>query len=417
MAGGGTTLSYLPDGQAVVLPATPKFFDPNTRVRAPWLTQTIGQAGLFYAQRILFIGLQTTSVNITASTWSSLILQSEIIDNYDMHDTSVVTGYSQPSQVIPPEDGNTGNSIDDVFLCIGYVPFNSNSTSSVFIAGINNTYSGVLTEGTKVPGITGHAVDCLVIDLQLMQGDPFEFPVVRYFEVAGFQTTGATVATVVSGKTPSFITQWVNSGVSYLTTGVLPSQHTWIPQDQVVNGTSPPYPAGPVSPGLQVDINDEATLPVYYYYSVCFGRCTSQGSTQTIASGGTFVSVQMPTANLNVWGMWSSGANTKLTAIKDGLYLVAGQVAVAETSTKAGYRAVRLLQTFAAGGTAVFGGASVACGTGTQTTGTALVAVDLIQMSAGDTVEVQFAHTNGSNLSILTGTGNSSRLFALWQCN
>lgn len=409
---GGTTLSYLSDGQAVILPEDPHFYDANVRVPAPWVTQTIGQLGLWHAQRILFVGIQSTTANITSATWSSLALQSELIDNYDMHSTS-----TNASQVQPPETSNLGvHPSDDQYLCIGYVPQNSSVTSSVYIAGINNNYNSILTEGTKVPGITGHAVDGLVVDLQPMRGNPFDSPA-KFFEVAGWQNTGGTVATVVSAKTPSFSVQWQGAARAFTTTFPTNTPHTWIPQDQVANGSGfPPYPAGPVSPGSAVDINVEISYPVYYMNSPVSGRVTSQGSSQTIASGGTFVSVQMPTATLNTWGMWSSGANTKLTAIKDGLYLVGGFAAVAETSTKAGYRAVRLLQTFAAGGTATFGGASIACGTGTGTTGTALYAVELIQMSAGDTVEVQFAHTNGSSLSVLTGSGNSSRLFAIWQC-
>src|SRR6184192_1414921 len=198
------TYLYQSDGRLVSMPADPSFFPAGKRVSARDLTLNICQLGLWYAQKPLFQGLQTTSVNGTASTWSMMVLQSEMVDNYDMH-TSLTS-----SQVIPPQSANYGQNISDVWLCIGYIAMNNTDTTSVVIAGVNDTDTGIIYEGTKVPFVNGHNTTAFVVDLVTTKGNPFAGTPPR-LELGVYQNTAAAVATSVSGKCPSSTVQWAAS--------------------------------------------------------------------------------------------------------------------------------------------------------------------------------------------------------------
>lgn len=403
----GTSLAYLPDGQQILFPEDPKFYGEGDRIPAWQLSHDFGQLGFWIAQRPLFEGLQTTSVPVATSVWTALVLQTEMIDNWDMHSTSTNT-----EQVVPLETANGDKyNQSDLYLCIGYAPLTSASTTGTFIAGIFSSASGTNYEGMKITSAAGHSVDCLVVDLLGVHGNPFSGA--PNLSLASFQTSGASVNTTVANKTPSLSVGWVAGTRAYTQAASLvpPAPHALDKTDQISADATGVSPAG----GVKVPINANDFWPCAFMLSPTLARVTSQASAQTFSNlTGVFTSVQFPTSDLNLWQMWSSGANTKLTFLRDGLYFVYGLAAVNETSTKTGYRAAQLLQTFAGGGTAIFGGNSTQCMTGTGTTGTAVPALDLIQASAGDTVELQFAHTNSASLSAKTGAGDCSRLIALW---
>ncbi|MGH3373200.1 MAG: hypothetical protein ACRDP6_00530, partial [Actinoallomurus sp.] len=146
-------------------------------------------------------------------------------------------------------------------------------------------------------------------------------------------------------------------------------------------------------------------------------RVTSQGGSQTIPTGaGTWTSINWTTSGKTVdnYGGWNSATPSRYTAQRAGLYLVAGLASTPDPTTNSGYRAVRLLQTFAAGGSQAYAGWTCLPMT-SGTTGSAIYAVGLLRMAAGDYVETQMSHTQiGANLSVNTGAGNCSRMIAVW---
>lgn len=403
----GTSLAYLPDGQQILFPADPSFYGEGDRIPAWQVSHDFGQLGFWVAQRPLFEGLQTASVPVASATWTSLVLQTEMIDNWDMHSTSTNT-----AQAVPLETNNGDKyNVSDIYLCIGYIPLASSSTTGTFIGGITSTFTSVNYEGMKVTSGTAGSVDCLVVELLAIHGNPFAGA--PNITLSSYQNSGASVNTSVASKTPSLSVGWVGGNRAYTQAASLvpASPHVLDKTDQISADATGASPAG----GIKVPINANDFWPCAFLLSPTLARVTSQASAQTFSNlTGVFTSVQMPTSDLGLWPMWNSGSNTKLTFLRDGLYFVYGLAAVNETATKTGYRAAQLLQTFAAGGTAIFGGNSTQCMTGTGTTGTAVPALDLIQASAGDTIELQFAHTNSTSLTAKTGAGDCSRLIALW---
>lgn len=403
----GTSLAYLPDGQQILFPDDPNFYGEGDRIPAWRMTHDLGQLGFYIAQRPFFQGLSTTVISIGTSGWAALDLPTEMIDNYNMHSTT-----TNVYQVVPPETGNEDRyHLDDTYLCIGYVPQNSNSTTASFIAGIFDNQSVLTREGMKTTSTTGHGVTSMVVELIRLAGNPFGAPAI-FVELAGWQNTGASVNTIVSSKCPSFTVANTGADRSFGSQFAPAVTPTIGPNDQLTADATGASPAG----GVKVPVNHYVFDPVVYLTSPAQAKTTSQGSTQTFTNlTGVFTSIQMPTRDLDTFAMWSSGSNTKLTATRNGLFFIYGLAAVIETATKTGYRAVQILHTaFSGGATTVYGGNSTQCGTGAGTTGTALPACDLIQMSIGDTVELQFAHTNSSTMTVQTGTGNNSRLIALW---
>ena len=408
---GGSTLTYLPDGQHVFPPAPPKvFYADGNRVTVTELNFDLGNVGFFQAQRPLFIGLGTTATPVRANgVWAAIGLQQELIDNYDGHSTTTNNAF-----YYYPLTGNTFNNFGgttDVYLCVGYVPITGVPTTRSAIAGIlRSGPSGLIRwEGEKSGSPVGHDITQMAIALVTGVGEDDTSS--DFVEVQGYQTDTVDHNTDSGGKTPSLMVQWAGSGTSFGTTFPSATQHTWVPQDQV---TADETGASPVSPGIKVPLDFEFSYNIYYQYSPAYTLLTSQGSSQTIPTGGgtTWTSIQFPTSLLDNFGGWSSGANTRYTCVVAGLYYVAGYASVVESSsTHAGYRACRLL----VNGTAIHGGNTVTPVAGTDTLGTALFATDLIQLNVGDFVELQMQQTQGSALTVRTGTGDASRLIVTWQ--
>jgi hypothetical protein len=402
----GTTFVYLPDGRGLYAPEDVIFYGEGERVAAKQFSHAVGQIGLWYAAPALFQGFTTAAATLVSATWTSLPLQTEMIDGYDMHSTSTST-----SNVFPPSTGNTINyASEDFYLVIGYVPLNTGGTGGqkLNIAGVFNNFDGVIYEGMKIPTVTGHAMDPMVVDILITQPDGSTNV---YYQLTGWQDTGVNVNTVVSGKSASLTVRWMSGSRVYNTIPHIPiSPHTLIPEDQL---TADATGASPVSPGVKVPVNDHIFNSTEWYNATPFARVTSGGSSQTIASSTSFTAVQMTFGNFDPWNMWTSGANTKLTVGFDGLYLVIGQVGTAEATGATGSRAVRLQVNSDAA--KIYGGNTSVPAT-TDTTGHALAAVYLIQMSAGDFVEVQYMQNGGASRAVRTGTGDCCKLLAQWIC-
>lgn len=391
---------YLPDGQSARLPVIPRtWIDQATSVRgdalrAPWLQADAGGAVAWFRQRALFHGIATASQSIPASTWTAITGLAELIDNYGGHSDTTNTG-----RWFAPITG-TDHDVGDWYLCSGIVPWSTNSTTDAHIAGIRVNGSTVY-EGTKLPSGTGHGLTTSVVDLVQLSGLNGD-----YIELGAWHNESASVNTVVSGKLPSLQARWVCGNTSGLPTPALPgSPHTWASTDIFT---------GDATGTNKVPLNVELRDTVRYLINPPTFRVHTNGTSQTIPSGaGTWTAITFNGESVDNYGMWSSGAI--VTCQRAGLYYVAGLGAVSETSTKAGYRAVRIHQSIAAGGTADFTGTSAVPMTGTKTTGTTLLADAFIRLAVNDTLQLQFDHTNGSSLSVLgSSTASCARLIGIW---
>jgi hypothetical protein len=396
---GAFSFVYTPDGQQVWLPIIPRTWvdagptTPGNPLRAHSLIHDASGCIAWHRQRPLFQGFASLAQSIPTGTLTAVTGLSELVDNYAGHSDSTNTGrYYVP---------NTGSN--DWYLCSGYVPFNvTGAAGNVFIAGLRAT-GGTTMEGGKIPGGAGHAVDTMAIDLLQMNGGSN-----HYAELMAYQNVGTAQNTLVAGKNPSLTVRWVAvdpASTSFFTPALPAVPHTWTATD-IYTGSATGAGKVPLNTELRDYVNFLTNPPI--------ARVTAQGTAQTIPTGsGTWTSVQFPTNTVDTYGGWASGSNTRYTAQRAGLYLIAGLASVAEASPWAGYRAVRLLQTFAAGGTQAYAGWTTLPQTAGGT-GTAIYATGLIRMAAGDYVETQMQHTQGAALTLNNLANNSSRMIAVW---
>lgn len=377
-------------------------------VLAPDLEATAGATVQWHTRRPMGIGKASAAQSVAASAWLYLNLPTVVTDSYAMFEPGFnLTEYSTPYTNVT----NFGGVGSDVYLTSGYVTWaGTNSSGTNYIAGIavNN---GTPSEGAKLStGTTGsHDVVCYVADIAAIPNA--STPV----QIGAYQNSAGALNTQGSSKPSLLQTLWIGATNQTPIASQPITPHTWIDQDEV---TADATGASSVSPGVKVPLNREVRDLGYFLTNPPIARLTSQGSSQTITNGGTYQSVQMPTNSIDAYGGWSSGANTRYTAQRAGLYLVIGYVSVGESSgTHDGYRSVQLKQTFQAGGSTTFPGTSMTPSVGTNTIGTALHAIAMVRMAVGDYIEVQMAQTQTNtptSLTVNTGTGNCSKLLAIW---
>jgi hypothetical protein len=380
----------LPSGIAVTPPTAPRttveqagviYGDP---LSAKLLEADVAAAVAFHRQKPMFQGIANAAVSLTTSTWTPMTM-AEIIDNVGGHSDSVNT-----ARWYAPATANA----TDWYLLAGVIPMTTTNATSVHAAGFR-VNGGTVTEGMMITS-GAHNVAPMVVDLvQLASGD--------YLELCGYQNDGITVTTVTAAECPVLTVRWVCSGTG--TTVALPATpRTWAATDAIT--------ADSVG-GAKVPINVHLRDVIRWLNYPPTAKVTSTSTAQTIPTGATWTSIQMPTPIVDNYGMWSSGANTRLTAQRAGLYLVVGQSSLAEINPSAGYRACRLQQTLAAGGTTIYPG-NTSVPPSTATNGTHLDAVHLVRMAVGDYVELQAQQTQGAAMTVKTGSG-ASKLIAHWK--
>lgn len=345
------------------------------------LERDIGTAIAFHSSRPLFQGITTTATNIATSTWTPIAL-GEIIDSYGGHNDS-----SNPSRVSADVTGSN----DDWYLCSGYVPLNGVDPGHVGIGGLRLS-GGTIFEGQKTAGATGHANTQIVCDLLRM-------PIGAYVELMGWQNSGSTQTTVVAGKTPSLTVRWACSAAGDVV-GLPAMPRTWTAQD-VLTADSTGTNKVPLNVVWRDVLRFLRYPPVARIHSIGTTQTLASGGWQTIAFGGESID--------NYGGHDNVTNNSRYTCQRAGLYYVYGLAAVTEPAVPAGYRASRLL----VNGTTPYGGMSTMAAVST-TAGTALPASALLRLNAGDYVELQMMHNQGTALSVRDGTGDCSRLIALW---
>lgn len=401
----GTTFTYLPDGQGLYLPQDTPFAVAGNRMPARVVTNALGQIGVWYAAAAQFQGLQTVSATVTTTIWTFLSLQTEMIDGYNMHSTT-----TNPANVAPPFSGSQFYyNTADYYLYIGYVPFNNaaaNGPPHIFIAGINNQPTdSAIYEGMKIAGATGHSVTSMVVDIldNHSAGDASKF-----VQLGAFQTSTVSIGTTVSSKSPSLTARWC--GVNRVwnpATSPSATPHTMIPEDQLTADTTG---ASPVSPGVKVPYDNEIWDKFVFYYSPPMCRAETNGG--TLASSTTLSAITFSGANLNLWGSWAGANPTRMTAVRDGFYLVYGLFGLAEAaSANVGYRACAIRVN--GNNSLLYGGNTMVPPTG-DTTGSATAVVALIQLSTGDYVELMVAQTQGATRNLTTNGGDGTRFLMLW---
>jgi len=395
---------YLPDGQNAILPPNPRTWVdksatvPGDPLRSLYLEGDAGGAVAWQRQRPLFHGIAALAQSIPVSTWTAITGLSELIDNYAGHSDTTNTG----RYLVPYTNSDNGTGAGDWYLVSGIVPWSTNSSTDAHIAGIRVNGSTIY-EGVKLPSGTGHGLTTQIVDLIKLSGQS------DYVELAAWHNETAAVNTVVSGKMPSLQVRWAcmseNGFFNAFTPAVPAAPHTWTATDILTASATG---------ANMVPLNTELRDTIRYLNNPPIFRVHASGTSQTVPFGaGTWTPITWTGESVDNYGMWSSGAS--VTCQRAGLYYVAGLAAVTETLTKAGYRACRIHHTIAAGGSADYYGTSSQPMTSTKTTGTTLLADAWIRMAAGDSLQLQFDHTNGSVLSVLgTSATAAARMIGVW---
>lgn len=394
-----TTQIVMPSGANIWAPQAPRSWTEKAlavygdALSAKLLESSVAINVAYHRMRPLFQGEQTVATLVSPSSNIALAL-AELVDNVQGHsDSANVNRWYAPST-------NTSGGSGDWYLATGYACFSSSDPTKSFNAGLRVTNAGGATtyEGGKHAGATGHPVSALAVDLVQMTGGD-------YLELIARQDTAAGINTNIATRTSTLTVRWVcaQSG----TVVALPSTpRTWTSTDLLT---------ADATGGANVPLNLNIRDVIRWLNYPAIARITSQSSSQTIPTGtGTWTSIQMPTASVDNHTMWSSGANTKLTCTKPGLYFVYGLASTVESATATGYRASRILQTKALGGTQIYGGETVPVATASSG-GTQLVAPAMIRLAVNDTIELQMQHTEASSLTVATSTNSCSRLIAVWE--
>lgn len=398
---------YLPDGQLIFAPEDPYTWSEGEYVHPAKLTHDVGQAGLFYAQRPFFQGLATS-----ATTWSvnqaSIGLQTEIIDSAQGHSTS-----TNNTRYTFPATRNGGYPADDYYLCIGYLPLASTNAAGNYSAELLMNGGGAGSRsGMAAPSGAGHNVDTMVVDIVTATGTGSSGG--PYVELAGYKFDATSLSTVTSSKCPSLTVRWIGCNRTWNTTTPVAAPHSWVAQDEAsADATGASSQPG----GMKVPLNAEIRPNLRFYNSPPICRISSIGTTQTVATGTTWTSIQFPNMQIDNFGGWSSANNTRYTCQRAGLYLISGNAAWSESSgTHSGYRACRLRVN--GNNSLVYGGNTILPTTGTATDPLAVNATALIQLNVGDYVELQLQQTQTNaptSLSIYGVTGSEASMIAVWQ--
>ncbi len=385
------TLITLPSGKTILAPTDPATWVDQgpttlgTPVTASALEADVSGAVAFARRRPLFQGSHTAAVSVPSGTWTPIPMSTELIDSNAGHadgsNTSrVAAGYTW--------DGN------DWYLCTGYVPWAAGDADQVHVAGLRRSADGVIYEGMKIPGGAAHAATCLVVDLLHVASG-------GYIELMAWQNSGAALSTVASAsKRPSLTMRWAcaNAGIAVAAPGV---PRTWTSADEItadLAGTN------------QVPLNRHVRDVARWLRYPPTARLHTVGTTQTIATGTTWTSINFVGENIDNYGGHDNVTNpSRYTAQRPGLYYVYGLAAHGEPGTGGGYRACRLLVN---GTTPIYGMSSIPPLT---TSGTALAASAHVRLNAGDYVELQLVHGAGSSQPVANGAGNHARLIVLWR--
>ena len=404
----GTQANFLlPSGQQVQLPTTPTTYvdevpapaaapAKGSLVTATELANDMTAGVAWLASRPFFSGYQLTTQSIANTTWTPINIDTEQIDVYAGHSDSVNT-----SRYYPPVSANISAGSHDYYLATGYVKWGSTAPfGQDLIGGLRLTGSATIVESCKIAGASGHNMSCFVADIMEITSSS------DYIEMMGWQQTGSALSTASSaGSLSSLQCRWV--GTNRWATQPLPgTPHTWADIDQVTAAATGASPKG----GVKVPLNTELKAYLGYLYNPPVARLTSQSTTQSIASG-AWTSIQFPTSSIDNYGGWSSGANTKYTVQRAGIYHLIGFAALDGVTSQGGFVGCRWSIN---GGARFIPGMAVAPANST-TTGSRVVADVHERLNLNDTVELQVQQTSGGSLTVSNGAGNPSRLLAMWE--
>lgn len=388
----------LPSGTVVWEPTTPRtWVEASSGVRgdalrAKYLEADVSAAVALHRLRPMFQAYRSATLSVVTGTWTPIPLDVELIDTTSGHsDTSNTDRWYAP---------NTATAGGDYYLCVGYAAWSTSDAANIQAVGIKKSSEANPREGALLSHPAGHDTTGMVCDLIQLDG-AFS----HYVSLQGWHNHGSNASLAASSHVASLTVQWVSAGTGTLVS--LPAApRTWTATDEAWADSTG---------GNKVPLNVELRDRIRFYNYPPVARLTSEGSAQTIPSGATtWTSIQMPTDNVDNYTGWSSGANTKYTFPRAGLYFVYGQAALSSTNAGAGtFVAARLRHAIAAGGTAdYYGGATVP--PTTATTGTTVGTHSLIRVAASDSVEVQASHNLGASKSVKTTAGGASRLIAVW---
>lgn len=365
------------------IPPYPPVPNPGTYTNTPVLVSSlrddVSNGVTFLANRPAFSGYCTGSPPISANTFTSVVLDTEITDTWAGHaplGTNPQNYYCQAA---------------GWYLCEGFVPWLYTGSSVVaFAAAIGvNTVSGLaISEGQAQQITSGVNPGMFAADLvQLLRTGAPDSAGTDYVQLLAFANHGSFNLQGTAPALPTLSARWAGSGAA----STLP-----VPG----NGSFPVPPSFVDQAWLNTNIRDTVSFlsnPPMLRYAYVPGS-------QTIASGtwATATKISLNTATLDNYSAWSAGNNNWI-APAAGVHYIYGQVAYTSAANVA----------YAAGvtvnGTTTWGQALENANT---TAGTVIASfAEHFRLSAGDTVSLAGFQNAGSALSLKVQT----RLVIVWE--
>lgn len=398
----GITYTFLPDGRPIFPPVNPTWWNEGDHVTFDKLSYFMGQAGMFLAAKPLYVGLGTTSTSTPVGR-TSVGFQTDVIDSSNGHNPG-----SNNTQFAIPETGNGQSPVDDYYLCIGYIPFKTDDASDLYsVQLVSRGSSYTYRTGMQITGGSGgYPITTLAVDLVNATGQSSGGP---YLTLDAYIYATNSSSTSTSGKCPILMVQWVGGSWTWSPLQApIAVPHTWIDADEA---TASATGASSQPGGQKVPLNTEVMQNVAFHTSPPAFRANSTTGTASTAVSGVWTSVPLPHMDIDNFGGWSSGTNTRYTAKQSGLYFISGTTSWTEGASPTGYRVCRLRVN--GDNSQVYGGNSFQTAAGGANNECTTVVASLIQLNAGDYVELQFSHNQGSSLT-LDNLGDS-HMIATWQ--
>lgn len=410
MSGVGTYGGYAPAIPGADYPAGPIAWNAGQSypLRLPAflyandLNEQLSAAVSFLAAKPAFKGAQLTAQSIPNNTLTSVTLDTELADAWNMHSNSGDT-----SQVVVP----TG--CDGIWLVQGAVPYAAPNTTGTYGAAWAS-YNGTGIPGQRVGlgATTGTVYEPGVVDLiAASAGD--------YFQLEAWQVSGVAANTAIntaSSSVPTGSVPFTDAYYPYLNcrwaaannsvpSGVmqvpyLQGDGTWSANQPLTLTAPNPATWTNLAEATSSQLNNDILKSVLFLANVPFMRAVASGSPAAITSSSTSQVTGLG-VSLDNWGTFAS--NT-WTCPLSGLYLVSGLVGFPQQASA--YSDVCYIHATISGVAANYPGS------GSFGVNVASSATRVLRFSAGDTVQLYAFQNSGSTITPQTGT--STRLITLW---
>jgi hypothetical protein len=363
----------------------------SRRLYANDLNQQLSQPVSFLAKKPMAQGAQMTSQSVANNTFAPLTLDTQVNDPWYMRSDE-----SDTSQL------SVNAYCDGIWLVQGQVPWAASSTSVADEYEADIYLNGALATRGERWMANGSHVTPGVCDLFIANAS-------TEFQLGGYQLWGSTLATFTNATAfPSLTARWIAASGVTLPGGQMPvTTQTLYGANGPVTGPvagpllTPPAPGTwtTLQEATSAQLNSDIRNNVLFLSNVPVYKA-SQGTPQVVPAS---TATAMTGMAINI-DNWSAGSATKWTAPCAGVYLVGGQVGFATPG--AGYSGWPNLICDISGTTTTYSGKRAY---GEYVAGMAL---RVLRLSKGDTVQLGAGHSYSSTVTTLAGS--NTRLFTVW---